>query len=233
MGQHYKTGRGGWVAKPEDWTASSALGCARATPMRVVTMHAMHGGHYGMRGTRCGLTLVFVCALRARHDPGALFARCSSDRARAGERVSMPCSPRPHTAQIGRAWRWLLKACRSVAQALEHEEKRDAAGTQRRSGRWERALPKPQPHQVTWALRVSVCPCHALLTTARPARCCPRVRRDWRTLAYTGVTLFHKPRGRHANPVQCNSKRMSRRCLNGKCKISLRASRPGTSALWL
>ena len=39
-------------------------------------------------------------------------------------RVSVPPSvalPRPPTAQIGRAWRCLLRAFRRVAQALEHE----------------------------------------------------------------------------------------------------------------
>ena len=38
--------------------------------------------------------------------------------------------PRPPTVLIGRAWRCPLRACRSVAQALEHEGKGDATGTE-------------------------------------------------------------------------------------------------------
>ena len=43
-----------------------------------------------------------------------------------------------------------------VAQALEHEGKGDAGGTQRTSERQERAGAKPHPHLATWALRDGV-----------------------------------------------------------------------------
>ena len=63
-------------------------------------------------------------------------------------RVSVPPSlahNRPHTPQIGRARRWLLRAYRSVAQALEHEGKDDATGTEVVAHPQERAMPKPHP----------------------------------------------------------------------------------------
>ena len=47
--------------------------------------------------------------------------------------VSVPPSvalPRPPTAQIGRAWRCISRACRRVAQALEHEGEGNATGKQ-------------------------------------------------------------------------------------------------------
>ena len=47
-------------------------------------------------------------------------------------RVSIPTSlalTPPPMAPIGRAWKCLWKACRSVAQALEHEGNGDAVGT--------------------------------------------------------------------------------------------------------
>ena len=42
-----------------------------------------------------------------------------------------------------------VKACRSVAQALEHEGIRDATGTEVSVSAQERAMPEPQPHQAT------------------------------------------------------------------------------------
>ena len=58
----------------------------------------------------------------------------------------------PPLAHIGLArltCRCLLKACRSVAQALEHEGIRDATGTEVSVSAQERAMPEPQPHQAT------------------------------------------------------------------------------------
>ena len=69
------------------------------------------------------------------------------------------------TAQIGRARRWLLKACWSVAQALAHDGEGDATGTEAAARSWERAMSKPQPQQATWAHRMSVPPS---LDLARP-----------------------------------------------------------------
>ena len=46
------------------------------------------------------------------------------------ERLPTAGSHRPRTAQIGHAWRYVWKACRSVAQALEHDGNRDAPGTE-------------------------------------------------------------------------------------------------------
>ena len=60
------------------------------------------------------------------------------------------------TAQIERAWKCLWKACRSVAQALTHEENRDITGTEGLEDAQECAMPKPQPHQATRAVGVSV-----------------------------------------------------------------------------
>ena len=109
---------------------------------------------------------LLTMVLRLRHGtllpPSRRQYQCCRDSLRA--RAPEQHSGAPSRAVSWRAvvlWKWLVKACRSVAQALDHEGKRDAAGTQRPSGRWERAAPKPQPHQVTWALRVSVCPCLA------------------------------------------------------------------------
>ena len=67
-------------------------------------------------------------------------------------RVSIPPSialPQPPTAQIGRAWRCFSRACRSVAQALEHEGNGDAAGTEGVGNPQERAMPKPRRRQAT------------------------------------------------------------------------------------
>ena len=61
----------------------------------------------------------------------------------------------PPLAHIGLAqlkWRCLWKACRSVAQALEHDGNRDATGTEVSGGAQERAMPEPQPHQATGAV---------------------------------------------------------------------------------
>ena len=43
----------------------------------------------------------------------------------------------------------LWNACRSVAQAREHEGNRDVTGTEVSEGAQERAMPAPQPHQAT------------------------------------------------------------------------------------
>ena len=63
-----------------------------------------------------------------------------------------------HIVKIGRASIWRLKPCRSIAQTLEHEGKGAATGTWRAGDGQERAMPTPQPHQASWALRVSVSP---------------------------------------------------------------------------
>ena len=42
-----------------------------------------------------------------------------------------------------------LRACRSVAEALDHEGKGDATGTQVVAHPQERAMPKPHPPQAT------------------------------------------------------------------------------------
>ena len=67
----------------------------------------------------------------------------------------------PPLAHIGLArltCRCLLKACRSVAQALEHEGIRDATGTEVVGHYQERAMPQPQPRQSTYTVGVSVLP---------------------------------------------------------------------------
>ena len=74
-------------------------------------------------------------------------------------RVSIPTSialTRPPTAQIGRAWRCLLRACRSVAQALEHDGNDGATGKEGMGHLQERAMPKPHRCRSTWAPRVSI-----------------------------------------------------------------------------
>ena len=67
--------------------------------------------------------------------------------------------------KLGRARRRLLQACRSVAQALEHRGKGGATGTEAVAHPRERAMPKSQPQQATWAHRQSVLP---LLALAQP-----------------------------------------------------------------
>ena len=66
--------------------------------------------------------------------------------------VSVPASlahNRPHTAQIERVRTRLLGACRSVAQALEHEGKGDATGTEVVAHPQKRTMPKPHPRHVS------------------------------------------------------------------------------------
>ena len=53
---------------------------------------------------------------------------------------------------------WLLKVCGSVAQAREHEGNDSATGMADVRDPQERAMPQPQPHQATRAVRVSVPP---------------------------------------------------------------------------
>ena len=85
-------------------------------------------------------------------------------------RVSIPASlalsqpPTAHKSGVA-AWRWLLwllKACRSVAHALDHERKGSETGTGDVGYRQERAIPKPHRRQATWAPRVSIAPSLAL-----------------------------------------------------------------------
>ena len=86
-------------------------------------------------------------------------------RATWAHRMSVPPSldlARPLTAQIGRAQRWLLKACGSVAQPLAHGGEGGATGTEMATHSWELVMPKPQPQQTTWAHRASVRPSLAL-----------------------------------------------------------------------
>ena len=54
-----------------------------------------------------------------------------------------------------------VKACRSIAQALEHERNGGATGTQVGDDHQERALSQSQPRQATFAAGVSVSPCIA------------------------------------------------------------------------
>ena len=51
-----------------------------------------------------------------------------------------------------------MKACRSVAQALEHEGTRDATDTEVVGDHQKRATPEQQPRQATYAVGVSVLP---------------------------------------------------------------------------
>ena len=48
--------------------------------------------------------------------------------------------------------------CRSFAQGRDNEGARDAAGTEVSGDAQERAMPKPQPRQATWALGMSIPP---------------------------------------------------------------------------
>ena len=70
-------------------------------------------------------------------------------------------------AQITRAWGWLVKPCRSDAQALEHEGNRDATGAEVSLGVQERAMPEPQPQQAKRAVGASVFPPLAHIGLAR------------------------------------------------------------------
>ena len=45
----------------------------------------------------------------------------------------------------------LFRACRSVAQALEHKGKDDSTGTEGLGKPQERAMPTPHRRQATWA----------------------------------------------------------------------------------
>ena len=51
-----------------------------------------------------------------------------------------------HTAQIGHALEGLLEC---FVQALAHEGKGDATGTEVSGGAQERGMPEPQPHHAT------------------------------------------------------------------------------------
>ena len=82
-------------------TKAALLVCAQAVE---------HAGHGGTAGTE----VVAHHWERVMPQP---------QQATWAHRMSVPPSlalTQPRTAQIGRARRWLLKACRSVAQALEH-----------------------------------------------------------------------------------------------------------------
>ena len=66
--------------------------------------------------------------------------------------------PRSAHVAVALTWRCLWMACWSIAQAFEHDGKRDASGTEVSAGAQERAMPEPQPHQATRAVGVSVVP---------------------------------------------------------------------------
>ena len=112
-------------------------------------------------------------------------------------RASIPTSialTRPSTA----AWRCLLRACRSVAQALDHEGKGDATGTQVIGHPQERAMPKPHRRQAAWTPRVSAPPSVALASHGSNRACVEmplegvaqcfsgaRARRECRSVAHS------------------------------------------------
>ena len=90
---------------------------------------------------------------RAVQHGGDAMSKLHRHQATTAAGVSIPPSvalTRPPTAQIGRAWRCLLRAWRSVAQALEHEGKGDATGKQGVGHPQERAMPQPHRRQATW-----------------------------------------------------------------------------------
>ena len=124
---------------------------------RSVAQALAHGGE----GDAIGTEMVAHFWERAMPKP-------QPQRATWAHRMSVPPSvalTQLRTAQIGRAQRWLLKACGSVAQALAHGGEGGATGTEMAAHSWERAMPKPQPQQATWAHRMSVPPS---LDLARP-----------------------------------------------------------------
>ena len=124
---------------------------------------------------------------------------------------------RPHTAQIGRARRWLLKACGSVAQALDHEGNGDATSTQVVAHPQDRAMPKPQPQQDKWAPQVTIPPS---LAHTRPNRACAE-------MALEGVpercSLFSGARAKHSTRrfYTCYSSAPYRKCAPTRPKASI------------
>ena len=85
----------------------------------------------------------------------------------------------PPTASIGRAWKCLWKACRGVAQALDHGGTSGAAGTGDIGHSQEHAMPKPHCRQATWwAPRVSTPPSLALAPPRIP-RATASIGRAW------------------------------------------------------
>jgi hypothetical protein len=92
--------------------------------------------------------------------PGACCAKATASVRHVqvpSERLAFTCSPRLHAAQVGH-----LKACRSVALALDHERARDTTGSAAVADHLERAVPKPRRLCATCKCRASV-----LLSTAR------------------------------------------------------------------
>ena len=67
--------------------------------------------------------------------------------------------------------KWLLRECRSVAQALEHEGKGGATGTEVVAHPQERVMPKPPPLPSHAPTHVDVRTCNPI---ARPASLRPR-----------------------------------------------------------
>ena len=110
-------------------------GCSGARARRARRRH-WYAGRRGPLG---------VCHVKASSPPSNVATPC--------EHPPISCSP---TASHGRVWRCLLRACRSVAQALEHEGKGDATGTEGVGNPQERAMPTPHRRQASWAPRVSV-----------------------------------------------------------------------------
>ena len=101
-----------------------------------------------------------------------VWAGSQLERRLRGGHLPTAGSHRPRTAQIESVW----KACRSVAQALEHEGKGDTTGAEVVAHSQERAMPMPQPQHATWVPRVSIPPSVALPQppTAQIGRACRR-----------------------------------------------------------
>ena len=91
--------------------------------------------------------------------PGECCAKATASVRRVqvpSERLAFTCSPRLHAAQVGRAWRCLLKACRSVALALDHERASDTTGSAAVVDYLECAMPEPQRFRAACKLGANV-----------------------------------------------------------------------------
>ena len=128
--------------------------------------------------------------------PGACHAKAAASPSHGSSRSGTdhcPIAGSPWGSQGShRAWRWLLKACRSVAQALEREGEGSATGAWYMQDAQERAMPKPQPHQATGAAGATVAPSpahhgapHAL---TRPLEC-GRLWHDGRRITGPEISL--------------------------------------------
>ena len=84
-------------------------------------------------------------------------------------------------------WSRVWNACRSVAQALEHDGNCGRTGTDVLEGAQERAIPELQPQQATCTVRVSAAP------TARSHRPRTAARRClWNACRSVAQALEHK-----------------------------------------